>query len=288
MIPRLGARTLNLAAPISGFPLTYLSGPGLRLAIFVQGCPLRCTEKCLNPDELSMADRVILDVGRVVEDVLAVREQYGIEGVTFLGGEPFAQAAALSTAAAELRAHNLSVMTYSGYGIQALLASDDPGKMALLAETDILVEGPFIVEQMSDRLLWRGSRNQCIFVLSDLYSPEILSERCLQPNSNPLPRPEIRMFDPYFEAIELHYSYLQPLESCQVSHLECRPEIALPEGIQLWCPECAAQQTGHCLARKGVIAMIADEHVTLYGNEDQAGYDRLVMELERLGIRLPI
>ena len=72
------------------------------------------------------------------------------------------------TACAELarRAHDkgLNVWTYSGYTYEKLLemAQRDPAVADLLARTDVLVEGPFLQEQRSLDLLFRGSKNQRI------------------------------------------------------------------------------------------------------------------------------
>jgi anaerobic ribonucleoside-triphosphate reductase activating protein len=94
----------------------------------------------------------------------------GIEGVTFLGGEPFDQAAALGELAALVRLKGLSVMTFSGYTLQQLQDKADRGIDHLLAETDLLVDGPFIQARYTTTHPWIGSDNQTIHFLTDRYA----------------------------------------------------------------------------------------------------------------------
>ena len=83
-----------------------------------------------------------------------------LEGLTLSGGEPFAQAAACAALAREAHRKGLTVWTYSGYLFEHLRDSGDPDWTALLAETDVLVDGPFVQAEKSYDLHFRGSRNQ--------------------------------------------------------------------------------------------------------------------------------
>jgi anaerobic ribonucleoside-triphosphate reductase activating protein len=111
--------------------------------------------------------------------ILALR---GIEGVTFSGGEPFAQAAPLAVLGEELRRAGLTVMTYSGYTVEQLAAGSDPAWPALLAATDLLVAGPFVAGQAGPDLL-KGSTNQQVIPIGtrlaspDHKGPEVSSGR---------------------------------------------------------------------------------------------------------------
>ena len=64
--------------------------------------------------------------------------------------------------AREAHARGLNVWTYSGYTFEALLEmSASRGDIrALLAETDVLVDGPFVLAERSLDCPWRGSKNQ--------------------------------------------------------------------------------------------------------------------------------
>ncbi len=165
-----GERWLRLASPPERMSIGHHNGPGLRISLWVQGCSLRCTSRCLNqhliPDKgghLMPASRLTASLRRLAADYRQV------EGITVLGGEPFDQAAALAAALAPVRAQGLSIMVYTGHLWEDLRASHDSGARALLALCDILVDGPFLAEQHDDSLVWRGSRNQRILRLSDRY-----------------------------------------------------------------------------------------------------------------------
>ena len=102
-------------------PDSIVDGPGLRYAVFVQGCSHGCPG-CHNPDSQPCA-----------------------------GG----------TVARQVRELGLDVWTYSGYRYEQLEEGiPDPAARDLLDQTDVLVDGPFLQAQHSYQLPWRGSRNQ--------------------------------------------------------------------------------------------------------------------------------
>lgn len=162
---------INVAMVI---PCTEAEGPGKRFGLWVQGCPMRCPG-CCNPEMLEFEDRRWAPVSEVLAEVLAARDAHGIEGVTILGGEPFSQAEALAALAAGLRAAGLSVMIFSGYTRRALESMRRPGVAALLAETDLLVDGPFMKEDLDHTRRWIGSRNQVTHDLSGRYAALVAS-----------------------------------------------------------------------------------------------------------------
>lgn len=73
--------------------LATLDGPGVRFAVFLQGCPLRCG-CCHNPDTWDMERGKCYSACELVEKALRYREYFGdTGGVTLSGGEPLCQAA---------------------------------------------------------------------------------------------------------------------------------------------------------------------------------------------------
>ena len=80
------------------------------------------------------------------------------------GGEPFCQAEALTQLAIAAREIGLNVFCYTGFTFEKLLmhSEEHPEYLALLEQCDWLVDGPFIEDQMSLMLHFRGSRNQRI------------------------------------------------------------------------------------------------------------------------------
>jgi len=98
----------------------------------------------------------------------------GIDGVTFSGGEPFAQAGALAELGAWLRDAGLTVVTYSGYTVQELAAGGAPAWPALLAATDLLIAGPYIAARACPDPL-KGSANQQVIPLGTRVPPATAS-----------------------------------------------------------------------------------------------------------------
>jgi anaerobic ribonucleoside-triphosphate reductase activating protein len=141
---------------------SIVDGPGMRLAIFVQGCSHACPG-CHNPKAQPAGGGRLVSAGDLLADVLA---NPLLAGITLTGGEPFEQAAALVPLAAavrgrEVRGRRLTVWAYSGYTFEQLLAGV-PSEAApeLLRHCDVLVDGRYVEEQRSPELPWRGSANQ--------------------------------------------------------------------------------------------------------------------------------
>lgn len=143
-------------------------GPGERFVLWVQGCPLRCPG-CHNPDFLAFRDATWVDV-----DVLRARimASPGIEGVTYAGGEPFAQAGALARLARAVRRSGLTVMAYSGYAIEELASGTLPDARLLLDSLDLLMDGPYR-QELPTQKPWRGSDNQRLLALSARYADRV-------------------------------------------------------------------------------------------------------------------
>ena len=161
-------------------PHTQAEGPGQRFAVWFQGCPLRCPG-CCNPEYLPFGGGITRTVQSLIEEVRKSREQNGLDGVTLLGGEPFAHAMAAAPLAIAARELGLSVMVFSGYHLDQLRTRIDPHVAQLLAHTDILVDGPYDRTQPDTSRRWIGSRNQSIHFLSERHHAD---EACWQqPNT---------------------------------------------------------------------------------------------------------
>lgn len=150
-------------------PCTEAEGPGKRFAVWFQGCPLRCPG-CCNPEFLPFKGGRTYTIDELRSWIAEVREETGIEGITLLGGEPFAHAPAAAALARAARELGLSVMAFSGYTLEQLRELPDPAAGELLALTDILVDGPYLREQPDTTRRWVGSRNQRIHFLTDRYA----------------------------------------------------------------------------------------------------------------------
>ena len=159
----LGPDHLNVANRV---PRTEAEGPGWRFALWVQGCPLRCPG-CCNPHMLSDTLAELVAPQTIVREILDTPQ---IEGVTFIGGEPFWQAGALAKVAQEVRQRGLSVMVFTGMTLGRIKRADRPDWNALLQQTDLLVDGPYIQRLHTDTRRWIGSTNQRTHVLTDRYA----------------------------------------------------------------------------------------------------------------------
>jgi anaerobic ribonucleoside-triphosphate reductase activating protein len=161
-------------------PVTEAEGPGIRFALWFQGCPLRCPG-CCNPEMLPFEGGSPVSVAEIVAGVEQAARDHGVEGITLLGGEPLAHAAGAAVLARALREKGLTVMVFSGYTLEEAQALPDTAVADLLACVDILVDGPYIREQPDTRRRWIGSTNQRIHFLSDRYRED--DPRWLLPNT---------------------------------------------------------------------------------------------------------
>ena len=140
-------------------------GPGLRSVVWVQGCPFRCPS-CISTEFLPFEGGSRMAVEDVADRLL---DTSGIEGVTFSGGEPFAQAGALAALCRTLRSRSsLSLMAYTGFTLETLRKTGTPDQHSLLEQLDLLIDGRY-VEGRHAPLRWRGSTNQRVHLLSERY-----------------------------------------------------------------------------------------------------------------------
>ena len=153
---------------------SIVDGPGIRTTIFCQGCPHHC-EGCHNPETWDFGCGTTVPVEAIVD---IVRSNPLCRGVTFSGGEPFAQPEGFAKLAGLLKELGYEVASYSGYTFEALLNGSDAQKN-LLESIDILIDGPFLLAQKSLEVPFRGSRNQRI-----LDVPKSLAEGRAVPTSS--------------------------------------------------------------------------------------------------------
>jgi len=136
---------------------SIVDGPGIRTTIFSQGCPHRC-EGCHNPETWEFG----CGTQMAVEDIAQIVMSNPLcKGVTFSGGEPFAQAEGFAKLAKILKEKGYEVASYSGYTFEQLLKGT-PAQKELLQNIDVLIDGPFVMAQRSLELYFRGSANQRI------------------------------------------------------------------------------------------------------------------------------
>jgi len=149
--------------------LTRVEGPGLRYAIWVQGCPIKCVG-CFNPHTWDFNGGIDTDIDELYNDIKSIKlENNNLEGVTFLGGEPFSQAKQLSQLARKIRELNLSIVTFTGYEFENVKQSSNKYWHELLSNTDLLIDGPYKIEEHDLSRPWIGSKNQQYRFLTSKY-----------------------------------------------------------------------------------------------------------------------
>lgn len=134
---------------------SYVDGPGIRMAIFFQGCLHKC-EGCHNPGSWPMYGGEKVDTNDLMKKMA---NDPLLDGITLSGGEPFLQPQPALALARFARQRGLSVWCYTGYTFEQINEWQDNRK-TLLQNIDVLVDGPFKLEENSLDIPWRGSRNQ--------------------------------------------------------------------------------------------------------------------------------
>ncbi|MBR3703969.1 MAG: anaerobic ribonucleoside-triphosphate reductase activating protein [Oscillospiraceae bacterium] len=150
---------------------SIVDGPGFRFVCFTQGCPHHCPG-CHNPDSHDPSGGTEMSTDEVI------RQMYSnplTDGLTLSGGEPFVQAKDCLTLARAAHAKGLKVWSYSGWTYEHLLNNGTDAQRALLRELDVLVDGPYVQDERSLTLNWRGSKNQRVIdVQATLAAGEIV------------------------------------------------------------------------------------------------------------------
>jgi pyruvate formate lyase activating enzyme len=88
--------------------LAAVDGPGLRMAVFLQGCPQRCIY-CHNPDTWTADGGEEMTAEEIVKRAVRFRPYFKeIGGVTLSGGEPFMQAEFVREVLMRLKEENIN------------------------------------------------------------------------------------------------------------------------------------------------------------------------------------
>lgn len=145
---------------------TRALGPGLRYALWTQGCPFACSG-CTTPESRPVDGGTIVDVDVLADDILSAD---GIDGITISGGEPFIQATSLAALLEQVKTvePRLNVIAFTGFTLEKL--HEVEGAAGLLKYIDLLIDGPY-VKALDDGIGLRGSSNQRLHFLSDRLLP---------------------------------------------------------------------------------------------------------------------
>jgi anaerobic ribonucleoside-triphosphate reductase activating protein len=146
---------LNLAGVVDE---SIVDGPGIRCAIFAQGCSFGCPG-CQNPQTHEFGVGQNRSVDELVE---VVRRNPLVKGVTFSGGDPFFQAEGFEELAGRLKALGYETAAYTGFRWEALLSAGSSAQKEFLSHLDILIDGPFVLALRDLDLRFRGCSSKRI------------------------------------------------------------------------------------------------------------------------------
>ena len=149
---------------------TKVEGPETRYCIWVQGCSRHC-KGCQAVHTWSHSGGVLYNVNDIIADI---KTQKNIEGVTFLGGEPFEQAEALGIIAKAVKKEGLGVLCFTGSLLEELQQKEE--NKTLLENIDLLIDGAFEIENVDYSRPWCGSTNQRYHFLTNRYNEEIFEK----------------------------------------------------------------------------------------------------------------
>ena len=148
-------------------PMSIVDGEGCRVTLFVSGCRNQC-KGCFNPETWNFDYGQTFDEIAENEIIEACKKTY-ISGLTILGGEPF-EVENQPVIADFIRKFKTilpekNIWIFTGYIYEKNLLLNQSQYLEritdyILENTDILVDGPFILEQRDLNLKFRGSSNQ--------------------------------------------------------------------------------------------------------------------------------
>jgi anaerobic ribonucleoside-triphosphate reductase activating protein len=164
MLPPLEPGLLRVAD--THYYLTDTLGPGKRAAVWVQGCSIHC-EGCIVPESWNIRARgTDWDPVDLAHDLLDPDPEVNL---TVSGGEPTEQAEAVGQLLATAKQLGRNTWMYTGCTLEELVARDDSTILMLLSRVDVLVDGPFQIDNAGS-FRYRGSSNQRIIRLTDAIS----------------------------------------------------------------------------------------------------------------------
>ena len=136
----------------------YNLGPGKRMAIWTQGCPLQC-KGCLSANLQDIDKGKAISIEKLSSEIVNISKQF--QGITITGGEPFYQYNSLKTFCQMIkRLTTLDILIYSGYTLQEL--SNQLPDSNFYHWIDFLIDGRYEIEKGTDEGL-RGSENQTMY-----------------------------------------------------------------------------------------------------------------------------
>ena len=150
MLSVLSENTIRVLHIVEG---TSVDGPGLRTSIYLAGCNHHCPG-CHNPDSWNPQGGEERSIDEMMQ-VIAYNEA----PVTLSGGDPLLQPDGTRALIHRIKRElGYNVWCYTGYTWEEIVR--DPALLDVVRELDVLVDGPFVLQERDISLRFRGSRNQ--------------------------------------------------------------------------------------------------------------------------------
>lgn len=143
---------------------TESEGPFKRLAIWFQGCNIQCAE-CCNPKLFALKQTKLVSLDELIEIIKVAKSNFGIEGVTYLGGEPTMQKG-LADLSHKLKQLDIGILLFTGNLFEEL--QDE-----LIGNVDLIIDGQFDKNNIDIERNLIGSKNQRLICVSDRYKDEL-------------------------------------------------------------------------------------------------------------------
>lgn len=145
------------------------NGPGCRVTLWIPGCKHRC-EGCHNAwtSSYEIGSEFTQDTFKQLCDIL---DKPYIAGLTISGGDPLMQSDDVLIDICQIvydikeKYPDKNIWLYTGYKYEELQGI----QLDILHYVDVLVDGPFELDKKDTTLAFRGSYNQRIINLNELY-----------------------------------------------------------------------------------------------------------------------
>lgn len=146
------------------------NGPGVRVSLYVSGCPHRC-KGCFNPETWDYNAGKPFTEKEIQKIINSLKSEY-ISGLSLLGGEPLAEQNRKEVALLVQKVKELfpdkTIWCWTGFLYEDLLSEKikDKNLSYLLDNLNVLIDGPFIESQKDLSLRYCGSKNQKVYFLN--------------------------------------------------------------------------------------------------------------------------